>query len=358
MSLISKLNEKFKNIKDNTKKRVMATILAGGIALSGLGMAGCNPNSNNPDNTNPPITNPGDENTGNNNGGSQNPNYSKFSQILQNVINDRYYVDLLVTHEAWDGSDQTAPGYNNAKYNAIPYGFLEDEGYNISSIKNNFVKSQSDLYSIGNDLYIELRIETKATKNYYTNYLLKYSLTNQELSEIDLLFTQIGSGNKSTFIQAPLFVQELSYLKDPIVLAKANIAIDSLEKVESRADDKKFIANTTNATYLNGSVNEIPTTYHTYLIHEYLVNPTKRPSKGKMKIGQITFKTYGNLMQIINNNSVNCSGNPASLILTDTEKTNFESSIQTVNYYTAESAVLKNIFDYENEKSLLYDLVD
>ena len=57
MSLIKKLTEK-------TKKRIVATVLAGGIALSGLGMTGCTSCNPDPNNTNPPITNPGGDNGG------------------------------------------------------------------------------------------------------------------------------------------------------------------------------------------------------------------------------------------------------------------------------------------------------
>ena len=206
MSLIKKLTEK-------TKKRIVATVLAGGIALSGLGMTGCTSCNPDPNNTNPPITNPGGDNggtqaPGNNNGGnsgSQTPDYSKYSQILQNVLTDDYYTSIASIENSDTDYGKKRWSYNHPKALSIPYGFLEDEGLDIESIKSKYLPVKSCIYLIENDLYIEVLAGIKSTTKfitdeniYYANYLLKYNLTNQELKEIKTLFTPLGIDFKTT----------------------------------------------------------------------------------------------------------------------------------------------------------------
>ncbi|MBQ8428200.1 MAG: hypothetical protein IJX18_02980, partial [Clostridia bacterium] len=339
---------------------VAATILAGGMALScTFGFVGCNGANNDPGNTPGTSTQtPGGETPGSTPGESQTPDYSGFSQILQNVINKSYYANLIVDQQAWDGDLTNSPAYGNAKYNAIPYGFLEEEGFDVNKIKNNQVDSKSDMYSIGNDLYIELRVETKASKNYYTNYLLKYTLSHQEMSELKVLFKQIGSGRKKTFTQAPMFVQETSYLKTPEVISKAHISVDSINAFETYADEKEYISPATTATYIGAVIDEYDNAKHTYQMHKSLVNPYHISSQGTMQIGTITFTTFGSGMEYINSVNVRTSTKTTALLLMNDERTNFEQSIQTVTYYTCESAVLENIFYHDSYRSQLFDLID
>ena len=336
MNLISKLIDKLQNVSPTTKRRIISLILAGGMAFSGLTMAGCDNTSTT---TPPPIVD----------SGTQNPAYAKYSQILQNVLNDNYYTNLISVDSTWTGSAQDAPSYQNPKYNAIPYGFLEEEGFNIDEIKNKQVSSKSDMYTIGNDLYIELRVETKASKNYFTNYILKYTLTDKELHEFNVLFTNSGSG-KTTFYRAPFFVQELSYAKTPEVVSKSYVSVDSLNAFEDFADNKQYIAKSTTATYLNAEIID-NYSFHTYQIHQRLTN---YQTKGTMKIGQIKFLVPAKGVELINNKNVTTLYNMAySFDLLPEDKTKFEENIQTVNCYNCEYASFKDIFENDSTKNLL-----
>ena len=353
MSLISKLNEKFKNIKDDTKKRVMATILAGGIALSGLGMAGCNPNSNNPDNTNPPITNPGDENTGNNggsqnsgnnNGGSQNPNYSKYSQTLQNVLTDSYYTTIIGDAKSTD-DDYV---YNHPRYQPIPYGFLEDEGFDISKFKTKQLSCTSELYSIGNDLYIELKAEIAASTNYIANYVLKYSLTEQEMSELNKLFSSLyySTYQYATYFQAPFFVQELSYSKDPEVQSVGYTTAECNNSSVEFFNAREMIGTSHMATYLKSEyVDNSQTVYH-----YYIVRPKVSESKCNSKMGIVKMHVNGHCEIVVNNRVVqNNSDLKLSGKLTAENRTNFNNSIQSITSYTSRNHYFK---DHNNQNAL------
>lgn len=331
---------------EKTKKRIAATILAGSIAFFGVGAVGCYNSALN--NTNPPIVAPeGDD------GSAQTPDYSKCSQILKNVLTDFYYYELISLDNSYYETTNEYYHYQNAKYNAIPYGFLEDEGFDIDKIKNNQVSSQSDMYLDGNDLFIELRIENKASTNYFTNYILKYSLTDQEINELDILFKDFGSRTKETFYQAPFFIQELSYLKTPEVVNKSYITVDGIRTIEQRADDNNYIYRSNTATFLSATVNENNKTTHSYQIHLSLVNPNGTQAKGTMKIAQITFTTFGNLIETINNTKVIRGTQLGALLLTDQDKANMKASIKTVKFYTCQNAELEDISYHKTDKDLL-----
>ena len=65
------------------------------------------------------------------------PDYSMYSQLLQDVLTSDYYNDLIARHKAAHlGYTGTAEGGANIIEN-IPYNFLESQGEDIAAIKNN-----------------------------------------------------------------------------------------------------------------------------------------------------------------------------------------------------------------------------
>jgi len=411
MNLLTKLAEKFKNIIQERKKQIGAVTMATIMSFTGLGMAGCESCNPDPNNTTPPIVTPGGENIGgtqtpgdntsggntsggtqtpggntsggntsggntsggntsggntsggntsggNNNGGTQTPDYSKHSQILQNVLTDPYYSSLIAMDKYHYDTTRTNLHLKNPKYNAIPYGFLENEGYDIDYIKSNKVNSISDMFLDGNSLYLAIRIETKATQNYYTNYVLKYNLTNQEIKEMNVLFSQLTLKGKTTYIQAPFFIQEMSYLKTPEVVNKSYITVDGIKVIETAANNQKWLTNDNAVALLNASINEYNNSTHTYIIYESLLNENFTPSKGSMKVGKITYRTIGNVIERIDNKNVVNLTKPAAVLLTDANKADFQASIKTVDFYTCQGATLKNILLYEHDANRLYDTVN
>lgn len=349
MNLLTKLNEKFKNIKDETKKRITATILAGGIALSGLGMAGCsscNPNENN--NTNPPIVTPGgdenggnqgngNQNGGNQNGSSQTPDYSKYSQVLQNVLTDNYYYSLISNAESHDYDF----AYNNQKYQPIPYGFLEDQGFDIDKYKSHQLKCTSELYSINNDLYVELKAEIQASTNYMANYVLKYSLTEKEMDELGKLFSSLyySTFEDATYYQAPFFVQELSYLKEPEIKSVGYITDASNKNFEEFCDQEKYLAGSHHATYIGSDYIESDVAYHTFQIRPKTTSAKFSSQIGIIKIATIGYKKFNNGNHVVTNND----NYPNGGVLTPTNKVLFEESVQSIISYTSRKHFFKDI---------------
>lgn len=313
MSLINKLTDKLKNVSKDTKKRILSLMLAGSIALtSGLGLTGCsltnNPNTNDP-NTNDPNSSISGDNGDNGNSYSKEDLYAQCSESLRTVLTDDYYRGLVLMAEYCDNFYQHKK-QNDQEYMAIPYAFLEQEGYNIEAIKNGSIECSSQLYTDKNDLHIELRVlkegnsDTEGRLKYYTCYDIKYTLTDQELNELNALFTKVRASNNAwkqpaTYYQAPLFVQELSYHKTPEVLSVANIEYDTLITAELRFDADDVTTDyyhtvTYKEAIDTGTFTHI--TYYTFLSHFDMAaaNDVKRNEK----ISIITYEDYSYLYTV------------------------------------------------------------
>lgn len=93
------------------------------------------------------------------------------------------------------------------------------------------MECKTSVYTKDNDtskLYISVRVENKnGSKNYYTNYVLKYSLTKQEYNDLYMLY-------ENNYVQAPLFIQELSKQKTATVESKVNITTSGYQKIVNK----------------------------------------------------------------------------------------------------------------------------
>ncbi len=224
MSLISKITEKLKNPTNGKilRKGVASVALASTLALSGCSGLASIFNPNNGQTNNPNIDNDNQTQIGGD-GSATTPeeDLSGFSQITYNLLENSYYRNLMENYS----SKQS--GRESQIYDPVPYGFLQSEGYNIERIKNDELECDSIPYRKDgeeNSLYIALRVETNAQTPYYTCYTLKYELSNLEMSDFHYLHI-------NTLFEAPLFVQELSYQKTPVVESEASMTIDSYNEI-------------------------------------------------------------------------------------------------------------------------------
>ncbi len=164
-----------------------------------------------------------------------NPYFKTYSKILQDVLTSRYYNDVISyeqnkyysvnktnTSTSWTYYDTTKDNYCEN----IPYGFLENVGYDIDEIKkadNSAVVSE--VYVLDdepNNLYFKTAVLNKSSINYYDTYHLKYEITDQEKKDLNRLFDMHACGFnhfKAGLYQAPFFIQEISYQKEPQIVA-------------------------------------------------------------------------------------------------------------------------------------------
>jgi hypothetical protein len=248
-----------------------------------------------------------------------------------------YYSTLISMSE----SASYDHAYNNPKYQAIPYGFLEDKNYDIDKIKNKELYSYSEMYSIGNDLYIELKVEVKASTNYLDCYLLKYSLTDKELSELKSLFTeQYSNVGRTTFYQAPFFIQELSYLKDPEVLSLAHTTKSTDDGAIANCDRRELLSITHTVLYLGSTyLNDPDIAYHTYQIRTNRYPATCDAKLATLILGTHTHGSLNvNDLKIHNYKDFSNGG-----ILTAENKEKFESSIIDIVSYTSRAHLFIDI---------------
>lgn len=214
-------------IKNVGKRSLIALMLASMLATT----PACTPRDNDP-NTNEngnENNNENQNNNGNQNGGSENGQtnkYSEYSQLLQGVLTNTEYNSLIANAEA------NPSLYKTARFNPHPYGFLEDEGYDISAIKNGTINCYSMSYILyedePNNLYISTRVENAG--GYYTNYLITYHLTDDEVRDYKLAHS---GGGTTFYIQSAFMNDAISRSKTPTKVVKADIMKEKFDKLTS-----------------------------------------------------------------------------------------------------------------------------
>lgn len=161
-------------------------------------------------------------------GGGQ---YSEYSQILQNVLNSSNYNTLISNAEA------SSHYYESAVFDPHPYAFLEDNGHDVVAIKVGTLDCYTCSYILDdepNNLYINTRVENPG--EYYTNYLLTYTLTDKEISDYKLTHNKPTS-SVEFYVQAVFMNDEISKQKTPIKIEKANITVDAFDKIKQEMCD-------------------------------------------------------------------------------------------------------------------------
>ena len=145
----------------------------------------------------------------------------KLSDITKTIETDSYYRGL--------GQKNTNNNYIITQdVMPIPYKFLRNHGHNVDAYLDGTLDVFASSYIYDNDknhIYVSVKAENVSSSqygNYYTNYVLKYPLTNQEYEDYITL-------SKSACIQSLFFIQELDNQKTPEMLSKVNIAKTTYE---------------------------------------------------------------------------------------------------------------------------------
>ena len=190
-------------------RRIAAITLAGALVFPvALSLGACGKNNTTNVDPNGTQTQPGGNHTG------EEPDLTGFSDILKTVLTSDYYKDLT---QITDGSTTLT----SQKRHQNPFGFLQEQGYDLADYLSGRLEVVSDAYIKGNDtshLYISTRVECEHEQgDYYTCYTLKYELSTKEYNDLKML-------HEGEYIQAPFFIQELSYEKEPTIVSEARIS--------------------------------------------------------------------------------------------------------------------------------------
>ena len=188
---------------------------------------------------------------------------SGYSQILQNILLNKEYDNLI--YQATVAKDYQL--LETGVFEPHPYAFLEGEGFDVQAIKNDeidaytmsFVKDEEP-----NNLYIFTRV--MQDNSYWTNYLLKYTLTDKEMDDYHYLHT--GEGKTAFFIQSVLMNNEISKTRKPEIVGKANISIEAIDKITNDLQRiSLYKENKTDVIFLNP--NKENATFEMMLVPRY-----------------------------------------------------------------------------------------
>ncbi len=164
--------------------------------------------------------------------GQGSTNESKYSELLEGVINNAEYQTLIKNAKA------NPELFESAQFDPHPYGFFEDEGYDISAIKDGTMKCETTSYVLDeepNNLYIATRL--LVNDDYYATYILKYELTKKEMSDYKMLHgTQ---GREFTFSYQSAFINDaISRTKEVTIVGESKIKTNVIEMADERYKSK------------------------------------------------------------------------------------------------------------------------
>lgn len=196
-------------------KRITGLAIAAGMVLS---LTAC-------DLTNLPVG-PAGSTTTQQQGGPSNPNQpgNNHSDVYNLILQDEYYKDLIAQGEKNKFFRDTA------YFDPNPYGFLEDEGHDVDKIKNGALACGTLSFVLNNEpnsLYMTVAVENPG--DYYTEYLLKYELTDHEMLEYNFLH---GTGKSLGFYQQAAFINDaISRLKEVQIISECNVSTTARKNI-------------------------------------------------------------------------------------------------------------------------------
>lgn len=203
--LMQKLTSPCHNRNSKIAKKVLALAIAASMSLGAL--TACDL-GNTPGTT--PGTTPG--------GSIVTPggNDSEYSALLDAVLSDSYYKTLM--NQATNGQISLESAY----FDPHPYSFLEKQGHDINSIKRgdlecttySFIKETEP-----NNLYIRTVVENPG--EYYSQYLLSYALTDEEIADYEFLHG--AGGLDDGYVESVFMNDMISKTKQPTIVINQNI---------------------------------------------------------------------------------------------------------------------------------------
>lgn len=209
-NLLKKIYAKLHSIK--LSKKIPCLAMA---ALISFSLTACGPTLETTDSTNQPGTS--------NSQTQGNEELNKYSKLLQNILTNKEYNTLIAKGKA------DATFYKGGEFQPHPYAFLESQGFDVEEIKNETTPCYTMSYVLEdepNNLYMYTRIQP--TDSYYETYLIRYTLTDQEMNEYEMLHN--GYDGKY-YAQAVFMNREISKLKTPTIIGQSSIHTNTYKEI-------------------------------------------------------------------------------------------------------------------------------
>ncbi len=278
--------------------------------------------------------------------------YSKYSKILQEVLTNNYYNNLLAQAKV------DASLYSSAKFTTHPYGFLEREGFDIEAIKDGELDCKTYAFykeSEPNNLYMAVYAEKD--EGIYNEYLIRYKLTEQEMYDYKMLYTMPeNSSNADTCLQVFFINDAVSRTKSAEILSECKSTVAAHESIIKDSSFKNNICN----TKLNGKnkqydviVKSVDEETSCFTLYVFTVVNSSAAGRNSTQIAEITFgPCLGSSPQVYSD--ILISANNYNTDYLQVGKTNNKADSKTfgIGWTVKDMVDFKDIatIDYQNEK--------
>lgn len=244
LKTLAKLKQGASTAWEFTKNKVVPYIVAGGIVLT---MAACTP-KNTDTNTNQTdsswtdstgSTNDSDLSTDSSTDSStdttkpEEDKLSQYSPLVREMLQDEYYTRLMLRAK----NDKTL--YSSPLFDPHPYAFLEEQGHDVAKVKSGELRCKTLGFTNKenpNDLYLATYVEN--TAGYYTEYFLKYSLTDKEMEDYKSFNSLYGS---SCYIQSMFLNDWISANKTASILSEMKVEVNTHDYIANYLSNTKEI---------------------------------------------------------------------------------------------------------------------
>lgn len=189
--------------------------------------------------------------SGNNDSTDTTDTTTQYSAILEGVLNDEYYNGLI------DAAKADSKLYDSAKFDPHPYAFLEKKGHDVDAIKAGDLTCRTVSYVMENEpnnLYMMTYVENKSSDPYYTEYTLKYTLSEKEMKE----YTFLHQDGSDYYIQAVFMNDAISEHKNATILSETKMNVEAHKEMSEKLKN----INTVNKTYGSSKLNIILTDFN------------------------------------------------------------------------------------------------
>lgn len=213
-----------------------------------------------------------------------------YSDLLNSLLEDSA-ANTLINRAREDGRI-----CSSAEFDPHPYAFLQKQGHNVSAIKNGELKCETQTFvkdSEPNNLYMLTYVENAASTPYYTEYLLKYELTEKEMYDYQML-------HEDLYAQTFLINNAISKAKTPTIVSKANITVQAHNGIRNGArnylkeTNKQFVG-TDGVDVMIKSFNQENASFELYVF----ISGSRSYAKSESSV--CVYNCYGEPMKISNN---------------------------------------------------------
>ena len=309
------------------KHRWSAALLAGFIMAVALCFTACGGNGGNGGNGG----SNGDGGDGGNSqteeGGGQDDEQQKYSDFLYALMEDDYYNDLIARAKA----DKSLLG--SPLFDPHPYTFLQQKGHNVEKIKAGELKCKTMSYikdKEPNNLYIITYVEDEGSIPYYTEYLLKVALTDQEVADYKMV-------HRSTYADAVFIHDQIAKSKNLQIVSECKMSVEAHDGLKKDLEIRNLGYYFENKAQRDFLLQGYSVEDQTFNILIYERREGSMPTQNRCKIG--TLVASSNLQKLQINEDIFCGPYTyGNYRISSTNLKNFTDNIEQVSVFNTQGA--------------------